>query len=112
MHELFTGNVDALDRRLRASAVDWRADHDTKAFDSTLGYPGEGPEDPAPRAAGRNARASATVDLRIRAQGAGSRPDELERLRVRLGVWLAFSGYPNLEALSADPVRLDSILAD
>ena len=52
VHELFTGNVDALDRRLHEAAV-----NDTKAFDSTLGYPGEGPEDPAPRAAGRNARA-------------------------------------------------------
>ena len=56
--------------------------------------------------------ARATVDLRIRAQGAGSRPEELERLRVRLGVWLASSGYPDLQALSADPVRLDNILAE
>ena len=53
----FVGNVDALDRPLHEAAVDWRADHDTKAFDSTLGYPSEVPEDPAPRAAGRNARA-------------------------------------------------------
>ena len=51
------------------------------------------------------------LGLPIRAQGAGSRPEELERLRVRLGVWLASRGYPNLEALSADPVKLDSILA-
>ena len=38
VHEFFVGNVDAVDRRLHEAAVDWRADHDTKAFDSTLGY--------------------------------------------------------------------------
>ena len=31
---------------------------------------------------------------------------------MRLGVWLASKGHPNLEALSADPVKLDGILAD
>ena len=31
---------------------------------------------------------------------------------MRLGVWLASKGHPDLEALSADPVRLDGILAD
>ena len=118
VHDFFTGDVDALDRRIRcseptgASTPDWRADHDAKEFDATLGYPGEGPAALGPRAAGRNQRARASVDLRVRAQGAGSRPQDLERLRVRFGVWLAAGGHPNLAALSADPVRLDGLLAD
>ena len=118
VHDFFTGDVDALDRRIRcseptgASTPDWRADHDAKEFDATLGYPGEGPAELEPRAAGRNQRARASVDLRVRAQGAGSRPQDLERLRVRFGVWLAAGGHPNLAALSADPVRLDGLLAD
>ena len=100
VHDFFTGDVDALDRRIRcseptgASTPDWRADHDAKEFDATLGYPGEGPAAPGPRAAGRNQRARASVDLRVRAQGAGSRPQDLERLRVRFGVWLAARGAP------------------
>ena len=136
VHEFFVGNVDALDRRLHEAAVAWRADHDKKIFDSTLPAdfdpedhdptrgvrigeakkpgPPRAPRhgDKAPRVAGRNPGARATVDLRIRAQGAGSRPADLEQLRVRFGVWLASKGLPDLEALSTDPVRLDGILAD
>ena len=119
VHEFFVGNVDALDRRLHEAAVAWRADHDTKIFDSTPPADFD-TEDHDPTLGVRIGEAKKPgqrvprydVDLRERIFGGETTRARRARLLERFHQWLAVSGRDSLDQLAADPEHLDQALSD
>ena len=86
----------------------------TQRFDSTRGFPGEGP----PRGRGRRAKSAPPrpqrrgIDLRVTALGAESTASRRTRLVADLEAWLADQGLPTLGALVEAVPVLDNVLKD
>ena len=86
----------------------------TQRFDSTRGFPGEGP----PKGRGRRAKSAPPrtqrrgVDLRVAALGAESTASRRTRLVADLEGWLAEQGHPTLGALVETVPVLDNVLKD
>ena len=105
VHDYLHGDFEALDRRVHSPP--------TVETDGEAAQPGP----PKARRRGADVRAAERtgVDLRVRAQGEGTRPGRLAELVADFERWLAAEGRPDLDTLARqqdDLAELDGALAD